>query len=76
MGFAYTTTMGAATLSVGFQQADTDGKDNTSQTSARISQPIGTGASVFAEMISLSGATGTTTAGEASSIVLGSAFTF
>ena len=76
MGFAYTAAMGSATLSVGYQQADTDGQDNTSMTSARISQPVGTGASVFAEMINLSGGTGTTTAGETSSIVLGSAFTF
>jgi len=76
MGFAYTTTMGAATLSVGYQQADTDGQDNSNQTTARISQPIGTGASVFAEMISLSGGTDTTSSSETSSIVLGSAFTF
>jgi hypothetical protein len=76
MGFAYSTTMGAATLSVGYQQADTDGQDNTNMTTARISQPVGTGASVFAEMKNLSGGTGTTTAGETSSIVLGSAFTF
>ena len=76
MGFAYTAAMGAATLSVGYQQADTDGQDNTNMTTARISQPVGTGASVFAEMKNLSGGTGTTTAGETSSIVLGSAFTF
>ena len=76
MGFAYTAAMGSATLSIGYQQADTDGQDNTSMTTARISQPVGTGASVFAEMINLSGGTGTTTAGETSSIVLGSAFTF
>jgi len=76
MGFAYTAAMGSATLSVGYQQADTDGQDNTNMTTARISQPVGTGASVFAEMKNLSGGTGTTTAGETSSIVLGSAFTF
>ena len=76
MGFAWTASMGAATLSVGYQQADTDGQDNTNMTTARISQPVGTGASVFAEMINLSGGTGTVTAGETSSIVLGSAFTF
>jgi hypothetical protein len=76
MGFAYTAAMGSATLSIGYQQADTDGQDNTNMTSARISQPVGTGASVFAEMINLSGGTGTTLAGETSSIVLGSAFTF
>ena len=76
MGFAYTAAMGAATLSVGYQQADTDGQDNTNMTTARISQSVGTGASVFAEMKNLSGGTGTTTAGETSSIVLGSAFTF
>jgi len=76
MGFAYTAAMGSATLSIGYQQADTDGQDNTNMTSARISQPVGTGASVFAEMINLSGGTGTATAGETSSIVLGSAFTF
>jgi len=76
MGFAYTAAMGSATLSIGYQQADTDGQDNTNQTSARISQSVGTGASVFAEMINLSGGTGTTLAGETSSIVLGSAFTF
>jgi len=76
MGFAYTAAMGSATLSVGYQQADTDGQDNTNMTTARISQSVGTGASVFAEMKNLSGGTGTTTAGETSSIVLGSAFTF
>jgi len=70
----YATTLGGASLSVGYSSTDTNTKTNTNDITATISQSVGTGASVFAEFISRDGLA--TSTDESSAILLGSSFAF
>jgi hypothetical protein len=70
----YATTLGGASLAVGYSSTDTNTKTNTNDITASISQSVGTGASVFAEFISRDGLA--TSTDESSSILLGSSFAF
>jgi hypothetical protein len=70
----YATTLGAASLSIGYSSTDTNTKTNTNDITATISQSVGTGASVFAEFISRDGLA--TSSDESSAILLGSSFAF
>jgi outer membrane usher protein FimD/PapC len=70
----YATTLGGASLSVGYSSTDTNTLTNTNDITASISQSVGTGASVFAEFISRDGLV--TSSDESSSILLGSSFAF
>jgi hypothetical protein len=69
----YATTLGAASLSVGYSSTDADGATNTNNLTATISQSIGTGASIFAEFANRDGVA---TGGETSAVLLGSSFAF
>jgi len=69
----YATTLGAASLSVGYSSTDADGSTNTNNLTASISQSIGTGASIFAEFANRDGVA---TGGETSAVLLGSSFAF
>jgi hypothetical protein len=73
MSAKYSTTFGSASVSVGYQSADADGSTNTNDLTASISQSVGTGASVFAEIISRTGAAAST---DTSAVLLGSSFAF
>ena len=73
VGGKFSTTMGSASVAVGYQTVDKDGAANTNDLTATISQSIGTGASVFAEFVSRSGVA---TGGETSAVLLGSSFAF
>jgi len=70
----YATTLGGASLSVGYSSTDTNTATNTNDITATISQSVGTGASVFAEFISRDGLK--TSTEESSAILLGSSFAF
>lgn len=70
----YATTLGGASLAVGYSSTDTNTKTNTNDITATISQSVGTGASVFAEFISRDGLA--TSSDESSAILLGSSFAF
>jgi hypothetical protein len=70
----YATTLGGASLAVGYSSTDTNTLTNTNDITASISQSVGTGASVFAEFISRDGLA--TSTDESSSILLGSSFAF
>jgi hypothetical protein len=74
MSAKYATTLGGASLAVGYSSTDTNTKTNTNDITASISQSVGTGASVFAEFISRDGLA--TSTDESSSILLGSSFAF
>jgi hypothetical protein len=74
MSAKYATTLGGASLAVGYSSTDTNTKTNTNDITASISQSVGTGASVFAEFISRDGLA--TSSDESSSILLGSSFAF
>ena len=69
----YATTLGAASVSVGYSSTDSDGATNTNNLTATISQSIGTGASIFAEFANRDGVA---TGGETSAVLLGSSFAF
>jgi hypothetical protein len=69
----YATTLGAASLSVGYSSTDADGSTNTNNLTASISQSIGTGASIFAEFANRDGVA---SGGETSAVLLGSSFAF
>ena len=74
MSAKYATTLGGASLAVGYSSTDTNTKTNTNDITATISQSVGTGASVFAEFISRDGLA--TSTDESSAILLGSSFAF
>jgi len=74
MSAKYATTLGGASLSIGYSSTDTNTKTNTNDITASISQSVGTGASVFAEFISRDGLA--TASDESSAILLGSSFAF
>jgi len=74
MSAAYSTSLGAAAVAVGYSTVDTDGAANTNTITGRISQSVGTGASVFAEFVNRTGKASST--GEGSSLLLGSSFAF
>ena len=69
----YATTIGGASLAVGYSSTDKAGATNTNDITASISQSVGTGASVFAEFVNRSGATAGT---DTSAVLLGSSFAF
>jgi len=73
MSAAYSTTFGAASLAIGYSSTDADGSTNTNDITASISQSIGTGASVFAEVVSRTGAAA---GSDTSAVLLGSSFAF
>jgi len=70
---SYATTIGAASLEVGYSSTDADGSTNTNNLTATISQSIGTGASIFAEFANRDGVAAS---GETSAVLLGSSFAF
>ena len=73
MSAKYATSIGGASLAIGYSSTDKAGATNTNDITASISQSIGTGASVFAEFVNRNGAaTGTDT----SAVLLGSSFAF
>jgi len=74
MSAAYSTTMGSAAVAVGYTSTDTDGSANTNTITGRISQSVGTGASVFAEFVNRTGKA--SASAEGSSLLLGSSFAF
>jgi hypothetical protein len=73
MSAKYATTFGSASVAIGYSSTDADGKANTSDITATLSQSVGTGASVFAEFVNRSGATANS---ETSAVLLGSSFAF
>jgi len=73
MSAKYATTFGGASVAIGYSSTDADGADVTSDVTATLSQSVGTGASVFAEFVSRSGATAGT---DTSAVLLGSSFAF
>ena len=75
-GVSYAMTLDSATVSIGFSSADMTASSST-QTDVAVSYPLGGGVSVFAEMRSVSGDTGTDTASTANStMAIGSSITF
>jgi len=73
MSAKYATTFGGASVAIGYSSTDADGATNTNDITASISQSVGTGASVFAEVVSRTGAAANT---ETSAVLLGSSFAF
>ena len=69
----YATTFGGASVAIGYSSTDANATTNTNDLTASISQSVGTGASVFAEVISRTGAAAST---ETSAVLLGSSFAF
>ena len=69
----YATSIGGASLAIGYSSTDAAGATNTNDITASISQSVGTGASVFAEFVNRSGATAGT---DTSAVLLGSSFAF
>jgi hypothetical protein len=75
-GVSYAMTLDSATVSIGFSSADMTASSST-QTDVAVSYPLGGGVSVFAEMRSVSGDTGTDTTSTANStMAIGSSITF
>ena len=75
-GVSYAMTLDAATVSIGFSSADMTASSST-QTDVAVSYPLGGGVSVFAEMRSVSGDTGTDTSSTSNStMAIGSSITF
>ena len=74
MSASYSSTLGSAAVAVGYTSTDTNGSTNTNTLTGRISQSVGTGASVFAEFVNRTGKA--STSGEGSSLLLGSSFAF
>ena len=73
MSAKYATSIGGASLAIGYSSTDKAGATNTNDITASISQSIGTGASVFAEFVNRNGATAGT---DTSAVLLGSSFAF
>jgi len=73
MSAKYATTLGGASLAIGYSSTDKAGATNTNDITASISQSVGTGASVFAEFVNRSGAASGT---DTSAVLLGSSFAF
>ena len=74
-GAKYATTMGSASVSVGYRnREDTTNKRTSTVTSASVSQSIGTGASVFLDVVNYSGYA--TSADTGSNIAIGTTFSF
>jgi hypothetical protein len=69
----YATTLGGASLAIGYSSTDAAGATNTNDITASISQSVGTGASVFAEFVNRSGAAANS---DTSAVLLGSSFAF
>ena len=75
-GVSYAMTLDAASVTVGYSSADVDSTSAT-QTDVAISYPLGGGVSVFAELRSVSGDTGTDTSSTSNStMAIGSSITF
>jgi len=73
MSAAYATTLGSASLSVGYASTEQGNDATTTDIEVAISQSIGAGASIFAEMHNRSGVDSN---GETSSLVLGTSVSF
>jgi hypothetical protein len=73
MSAKYATTIGGASLAIGYSSTDKSGATNTNDITASISQSIGTGASIFAEFVNRSGAAASS---DTSAVLLGSSFAF
>ena len=73
MSAKYATTFGSASVAIGYSSTDSNATTNTNDLTASISQSVGTGASVFAEVVSRTGAAAST---ETSAVLLGSSFAF
>jgi len=73
MSAKYATTIGGASLAIGYSSTDKAGATNTNDITASISQSVGTGASVFAEFVNRSGAAASS---DTSAVLLGSSFAF
>jgi len=73
MSAKYATTFGSASVAIGYSSTDANAATNTNDLTASISQSVGTGASVFAEVVSRTGAAANT---ETSAVLLGSSFAF
>ena len=75
-GVSYAMTLDAASVTIGYSSADVDSTSAT-QTDVAVSYPLGGGVSVFAEMRSVSGDTGTDTSSTSNStMAIGSSITF
>lgn len=72
MSAAYATTLGTASLSVGYASTEQGNDPTTTDIEVALSQSIGAGASVFAELHNRSGVD----SGETSAIVLGTSVSF
>ena len=76
LGVSYALTLDAASVTIGYSSADVDSTSAT-QTDVAISYPLGGGVSVFAELRSVSGDTGTDTSSTSNStMAIGSSITF
>ena len=73
MSAKYATTLGGASLAIGYSSTDAAGATNTNDITASISQSVGTGASIFAEFVNRSGAAASS---DTSAVLLGSSFAF
>ncbi len=75
-GVSYAMTLDAASVTIGYSSADVDSTSAT-QTDVAVSYPLGGGVSVFAELRSVSGDTGTDTSSTSNStMAIGSSITF
>ena len=74
-GAKYATTMGSASVSVGYRnREDTTNKRTSTVTSASVSQSIGTGASVYLDVVNYAGHT--TSSDTGTNVAIGTSFTF
>tara|TARA_B100001093_G_scaffold304730_1_gene290638 strand:- start:4407 stop:5360 length:954 start_codon:yes stop_codon:yes gene_type:complete len=74
-GAKYATTMGSASVSVGYRnREDTTNKRTSTVTSASVSQSIGTGASVYLDVVNYSGYATADDTG--TNVAIGTSFTF
>ena len=73
MSAKYATSIGGASVAIGYSSTDAAGATNTNDITASISQSIGTGASVFAEFVNRNGAAA---GSDTSAVLLGSSFAF
>ena len=75
-GVSYAMTLDAASVTIGYSSADVDSTSAT-RTDVALSYPLGGGVSVFAELRSVSGDTGTDTSSTSNStMAIGSSITF
>ena len=76
LGVSYAMTLDSASVSIGYSSADVDSNSAT-QTDVAVSYPLGGGVSVFAELRSVSGDTGTDTSSTSNStMAIGSSISF